>query len=167
MCTQKFFRCKHCGNFVGLINNAGVPMICCGKEMDELVPNTVEASNEKHIPKIEVKERLVYVEVGSVIHPAEEAHHIEFIYLQTKNGGQRKCIKVGEKPAAIFAVIDDKPLEVFAYCNLHGLWKAEVMCDCGCEKSLNDCTCDDTCDHGHGTAQAEITFSSDYSEGCK
>lgn len=126
MNEQKFFKCNHCGNFVGLINNAGVPMICCGEPMEELNPNTVEASAEKHIPKVEIKERLVYVEVGSVLHPSEEAHHIDFIYLQTENGGQRKSIKVGEKPVAMFGVIDDRPLEVYAYCNLHGLWKVVI-----------------------------------------
>lgn len=142
MCEQKFFKCEHCGNFVGLINNAGVPMICCGEEMKELIPNTVEASNEKHIPKVEINGRLVHVEVGSVLHPAEEAHHIEFIYLQTANGGQRRCIKVGDKPVAMFCLIEDEPLEAFAYCNLHGLWKLDIPCDCGCEKTMTDCSGD-------------------------
>lgn len=130
MCEQKFFRCKHCGNLVGLINNAGVPMICCGEPMEELIPNTVEAATEKHIPEVSVKGRLVHVAVGSVAHPMTEEHHIAFIYLQTEHGGQRKCLEVGSDPAAMFVALDDKPLEAYAYCNLHGLWKVTIPCAC-------------------------------------
>ncbi len=126
MKEQKFFRCKHCGNFLGLINNAGVPIICCGEEMIELVANTTEASLEKHIPVVEVMGDTVKVAVGSVLHPMLQEHNIEFIYLQTKNGGQRKSLEIGQNPVASFKLIDDEPLEVFAYCNLHGLWKAEI-----------------------------------------
>lgn len=126
MQKQKFFRCKHCGNLVGLIKDAGVPMICCGEPMEELCPNTVEASTEKHIPTISVNGDSVQAKVGSVPHPMTEEHHIEFIYLQTEKGGQKKCLDIGEEAQAMFAVIEDKPLEVFAYCNLHGLWKMEI-----------------------------------------
>jgi len=124
--NQKFFRCKHCGNFIGLINNAGVPMICCGEEMEELEPNTVEAATEKHIPEVSIDGDVVTVKVGSVMHPSVEEHHIEFIYLQTEKGGQRKSIKIGEEPVAKFSIIDDKLIEVFAYCNIHGLWKKDI-----------------------------------------
>lgn len=126
MCEQKFFRCKHCGNLVGLINNAGVPLICCGEPMQELVPNTVDAATEKHIPAVTMDGDTVTVKVGSVAHPMTEEHHIEFIYLQTEHGGQRKCLKVGTEAAARFQLADDTLLEVFAYCNLHGLWKVAV-----------------------------------------
>lgn len=125
-CEQKFFRCKHCGNFVGLINNAGVPMICCGEPMEEQKANSVEASTEKHIPVVTVDGDKITVKIGSVAHPTEEAHHIEFIYLQTKNGGQRKCIEVGSPAVATFAVVDDEPVEGFAYCNIHGLWSVKL-----------------------------------------
>jgi superoxide reductase len=125
MCEQKFFRCKHCGNLLGLIKNAGVPMICCGEKMEELVPNTVEASVEKHLPVFEINGDIVTVNVGSVPHPMTEEHHIEFIYLQTENGGQRKCIKIGSEPQTKFSIVDDNLVCVFAYCNLHGLWKAD------------------------------------------
>ncbi len=138
MCEQKFFRCKHCGNLVELINNGGVPMICCGESMAELIPNTVDAAAEKHLPEVSVKERLVHAKVGSVAHPMTEEHHIEFIYLQTENGGQRRCLKVGSEAATMFAVLDNKPLEVFAYCNLHGLWKVAVPCSCGDEHKLSE-----------------------------
>lgn len=157
MCEQKFFRCKHCGNLVGLINNAGVPMICCGEAMEELIPNTVEAATEKHIPAVSVKERLVHAEVGSVAHPMTQEHHIEFIYLQTENGGQRRCLKVGSKAAAMFAVLDDKPLEVYAYCNLHGLWKADVPCNCDSDSAKIEE--DDT--------PEETICSAEFAEGCK
>lgn len=126
MKNQKFFRCKHCGNFIGLINNAGVPMICCGEEMEEVVPNTVEASQEKHIPFITFDGSIMNVQIGSVLHPSTEEHYIDFIYVQTEHGGQRKSIKPGDTPVAEFLFIDDKPIEVFAYCNIHGLWSAKV-----------------------------------------
>jgi superoxide reductase len=126
MNNQKFFRCKHCGNFIGLINNAGVPMVCCGEEMVELVPNTVEASQEKHIPFVTLEGNTMTVQIGSVLHPSTEEHYIDFIYVQTEHGGQRKSIKPGDNPIAVFKFVDDKPLEVFAYCNLHGLWSVKV-----------------------------------------
>lgn len=122
--SQKFFICKHCGNLVGLVLNNGVPLICCGEEMTELVANTVDASKEKHVPVVEIKDNIVYVTVGSVLHPMEEAHHIEFIYLETKNGGQRKCLTT--EPKAEFALVDDELIAVYEYCNLHGLWKTEM-----------------------------------------
>lgn len=155
MHEQKFFRCKHCGNLVGLINNAGVPMICCGEPMAELIPNTVEAAVEKHLPEVSVKERLVHAKIGSVAHPMTEEHHIEFIYLQTKNGGQRRCLKVGSTAAAMFAVLDDKPLEVFAYCNLHGLWKVDVPCGC-----------DNKHEQSEEDIQEETVCSAEFAQGC-
>lgn len=129
MNEKTFFRCKHCGNFVELIHNTGVPIICCGEPMEELLANTVEASTEKHIPEVSVKERLVHAKVGSVAHPMTEEHHIEFIYLKTKNGAQRRCLEVGTEASVMFAVLEDTPTEVYAYCNLHGLWKVDVPCD--------------------------------------
>jgi superoxide reductase len=124
--NQKFFICKHCGNMVGAIVNKGAPLTCCGESMSELVPNTVEASAEKHLPVVKVSGGSVSVSVGSAAHPMEEAHHIQFIYLETERGGQRKALKAGEKPSIEFALADDKPVAVFAYCNLHGLWKTDV-----------------------------------------
>jgi superoxide reductase len=124
MNEQKFFKCDHCGNLLGLIHNAGVPMICCGEKMKELIPNTVEAAVEKHLPVFEKDGDTIIVSVGSVLHPMTEEHHIEFVYLQTEHGGQRKFIKLGADPVVKFALADDKPICVFAYCNLHGLWKA-------------------------------------------
>ena len=111
---QKFFICKHCGNLVGMIHNAGVKIICCGEPMTELVPNTTDAAGEKHLPVVEVSGKQVTVSVGSVPHP------------MTAKGGQRKSLPVGGEPNVTFLLEDDEPVAAFAYCNLHGLWKTVV-----------------------------------------
>ncbi|MHC1722867.1 MAG: desulfoferrodoxin family protein [Aminipila sp.] len=127
MSEKKFFVCKHCGNLVEVIKDSGVPMVCCGEKMAELEANTVDASFEKHIPVVTVEGNIVTAKVGSVEHPMVEEHFIEWLYLFTSKGGQRKRLAPGEKPEAQFALIDgEKPLEVYAYCNLHGLWKTEI-----------------------------------------
>ena len=122
----KFYICKHCGNIVGLIHNAGVPLVCCGEKMSELVPNTTEAATEKHLPVVEMDGNIVKVSVGSVEHPSTEEHYIAGVYLETAHGGQRKAIKPGDKPEVSFALQDDELIAVYAYCNLHGLWKTEI-----------------------------------------
>ena len=127
MCgTQKFYICKHCGNLIGLIDDKGVPMVCCGEKMAELVPNTIEASVEKHLPALTVAGDTITVQVGSAPHPMLEAHYIAFVYVETQRGGQCKCLKAGEEPVLSFCFTDDKPVAVYAYCNLHGLWKTEL-----------------------------------------
>ena len=122
----KFYICRHCGNIIGMIKDAGVPIKCCGEKMEELVANTVDASGEKHIPVVEVADGMVKVTVGSVEHPMLPEHSIEWIYLQTEKGGQRKVLNPGEAPAAAFALGDDKPVAVYEYCNLHGLWMTKL-----------------------------------------
>ncbi len=92
---------------------------------EELVANTVDAAQEKHVPVIEVVGDTVTVKVGSVEHPSLDAHYIEFIVLVTETGMQMKWLKPGIKPEAVFKVVD-KPVAAYEYCNLHGLWKAEV-----------------------------------------
>ncbi|MBR5286270.1 MAG: desulfoferrodoxin [Clostridia bacterium] len=126
MKEAKFYVCETCGNLVGMINESGVKMMCCGKKMTEIVPGTVEASKEKHIPVATVEGNTVKVNVGSVDHPMTEEHLIEWVYLQTCRGGQRKCLKAGDAPTVTFALCDEKPVAVYAYCNLHGLWKVEL-----------------------------------------
>lgn len=123
---MKFFVCEHCGNLVGVINDAGVPMVCCGQKMTQLIPGTVEASVEKHLPVVKVDGDKVKVEIGSVAHPMAEEHSILWVYLKTDKGGQRKNLSVGEAPEAEFALLGEKPVAVYAYCNLHGLWKTEI-----------------------------------------
>jgi superoxide reductase len=126
MCENKFYICEHCGNIVGLVKNAGVPLMCCGKKMTKLEAGVVEASHEKHIPVVAVENGIVSVTVGSVAHPMAEEHHIAWVYLETTKGGQRKCLEVGAAPTVRFALCDEEPVAVYAYCNLHGLWKAEI-----------------------------------------
>ena len=126
MKNTKFYICRHCGNLVQMVNDAGVTPICCGQKMEALIPNTVEASGEKHIPAVTVKDGVVEVNVGSVDHPMVDAHYIEWVYVQTENGGQRKHLKPGEAPNVTFHLGDDKAVAVYAYCNLHGLWKTEL-----------------------------------------
>ena len=127
MTETKFFICEHCGNIIGKIHDAGVPVLCCGQKMTQLIPGTVEASVEKHIPVVTVEGNLVKVQVGSVEHPMIPEHYITWIYLQTNVGGQRKNLTPGSVPAVTFALTEDeKPVSVYAYCNLHGLWKADV-----------------------------------------
>ena len=122
----KFYICRHCGNLVHMIHDAGVPMMCCGQKMDELLPNTVEASGEKHLPAVTVEEGAVHVNVGSINHPMIPEHYIEWIYVQTENGGHLKNRKPGDDPSASVCLGDDKLLAVYAYCNLHGLWMTEL-----------------------------------------
>lgn len=124
--TNKFYICEHCGNIIGKIQDSGVPVVCCGQKMKELVPGTVEASREKHIPVVELQGNLVNVTVGSVEHPMSEEHSIEWIYLETDRGGQRKTLEPGKAPRVTFSLSDETPIAVYAYCNLHGLWKAEI-----------------------------------------
>lgn len=122
----KFYICRHCGNIIGLIHDAGVPVMCCGQKMEPLVPNTVEASGEKHVPVATVEGSKVHVAVGSAAHPMLPEHSIQWVYLQTEKGGQRKNLNPGEAPELVFALEDDKPVAVYAYCNLHGLWMTEL-----------------------------------------
>jgi len=123
---HKFFICKHCGNIIGMVDDRGAPVVCCGEPMTELAPNTVEAAREKHLPAVTVSGNTITVQVGSVPHPMTEEHHIAFVYVESERGGQRKALKPGEEPRCAFCFADDKPVAVYAYCNLHGLWKTEL-----------------------------------------
>lgn len=125
MSEMKFYRCQYCGQIVAIVNDTGMPIICCGEVMEGMVPGTTDASLEKHVPVFEVKDNKVNVTVGSVEHPMTEDHYIEWIAIQTREGNQRKLLKPGDKPKAEFALVDgDEVLAVYAYCNLHSLWKA-------------------------------------------
>lgn len=120
---QKFLKCEKCGNIVATIYQSGVPIMCCGQKMQQIIPGSVEASIEKHIPVYDVKENKVYVTVGSVIHPMVEEHYIEWIFIQTKEGNQSKVLKPNDEPKVCFALCEGDEVEaVYSYCNLHGLW---------------------------------------------
>ena len=122
---QKFYICAHCGNIIAYVNNSGVPVMCCGQKMQELIPGTTDASQEKHVPVYTVEGNKVFVKVGSVTHPMQEEHYIQWISLQTKQGNQRKVLKPTDAPEACFCLCEGDEVEaVYEYCNLHGLWKA-------------------------------------------
>ncbi|MEG1848258.1 MAG: desulfoferrodoxin family protein, partial [Lachnospiraceae bacterium] len=121
------FICRHCGNMMTLVHDAGVPVECCGEPMEELVANTVEASAEKHIPFITQEGSLVKVQVGEVEHPMVAAHFIQWICLETNQGTQIKYLNAGEKPYAEFSLLPGETVDaVYEYCNVHGLWKKEM-----------------------------------------
>lgn len=121
---QRFFICEHCGNMVAMVRSSGVPVMCCGEAMREMVPGVTDAAQEKHVPVYTVEDGMVKVTVGAVPHPMQEEHHIAWISLQTAQGNQRKALRLGEPPQACFALCEGDRVEAaYAYCNLHGLWK--------------------------------------------
>jgi len=127
MSKARFYLCQHCKNLIGMIDDKGVPIVCCGEKMKALEPNTTEAAGEKHLPVVSKSENRVSVSVGSVEHPMSEEHSIVWIYLETKNGGQRKALNANDKPQAEFLLAEgEEAVAVYAYCNLHGLWKTEL-----------------------------------------
>ena len=131
---MKFYICKTCGNIITKVKDSSVPVVCCGKAMEELVAGSVEASAEKHIPVYTVDDNKVFVMVGDVEHPMADEHYIEWIAIETQAGTSIKYLSPNQKPAAVFGIgSQDKLVAVYAYCNLHGLWKQEyqepVVCD--------------------------------------
>lgn len=123
----KFFICKHCGNIITHLFSSGVKVVCCGEPMAELIPNTSDGAGEKHVPVVKVNGQEATVEVGSVQHPSLPAHYIQWIALHTENGVQFRYLKAGDAPKAVFVLADgEKAIAAYEYCNLHGLWKAEL-----------------------------------------
>ena len=121
----KFFICKKCGKIVEIIKPSACPTMCCGEAMAELVPGISDGAREKHVPVYEVRDNVVSVTVGEAEHPMLDAHYIEWIAVQTQNGLQRKLLKPGDAPKATFLLSEGESVEaVYAYCNLHSLWKA-------------------------------------------
>lgn len=121
---MNFYRCKHCGKLIVVLDKKEIPTICCGEAMEEVKANTVEASFEKHIPVIEEKDGEVLVKVGEVAHPMLPEHFISLIVLHTDQGYKFKHLKAGDAPVAAFAILDNEVVfSAYAYCNLHGLWK--------------------------------------------
>lgn len=122
-----FYRCEKCGNFITFLGEKGSTPVCCGEPMQEVVANTTDAAQEKHVPVVTVEGSAVKAAVGSVAHPMQEEHFIQFIILETNQGFQKKDLKPGEKPKAEFALAEgETPVAVYEYCNLHGLWKKEI-----------------------------------------
>lgn len=125
MAENRFYVCEHCGNLIGMIHNSGVPVMCCGQKMTQLIPGTVEASREKHLPVVAAQGNSVTVTVGSESHPMISEHSILWVYLETDKGGHRKKLSPGGEPVAKFTLCDEKPIAAYAFCNLHGLWKTD------------------------------------------
>lgn len=121
---MKYYVCEHCGNIVEKVVDKGVPVMCCGQKMTEMVPGSVDAAVEKHVPVVEQDGNKVTVKIGEVEHPMAEEHYIGFIAIETEQGVQRKDLRAGQKPEAVFVLAEgDKPVAAYAWCNLHGLWK--------------------------------------------
>ena len=126
MNNHRFFKCKVCGKIIGILLSTGVPTICCGQEMVEMIPNTTDGAKEKHIPVTKIERGQLIVTVGGDPHPMVPEHYIQWIYVQTKYGGQRKILNPGQAPEAVFTFVDDEPVAVYEYCNLHGLWMTQL-----------------------------------------
>ncbi len=125
--TMKFYKCEHCGNIITKLHDSGVPVVCCGEPMKELVPGATDGAFEKHVPAVTVEGNAVKVQIGEVEHPMMDAHYIEFIALETTAGCQIKSLKPGDAPKAEFLLPEgEKAVAVYEYCNLHGLWVKEV-----------------------------------------
>jgi len=121
----KFYRCAHCGQIIAFAKNVGVPVKCCGENMQEIIPGTTDAAAEKHVPVWTAADGIVSVKVGEVDHPMQEAHYIEWIAIETSAGSQIKYLKPGDAPKAEFAILPGEEVAgVYAYCNLHSLWKS-------------------------------------------
>ena len=118
----EIYKCEACGNIVEVLHGGEGEVVCCGEPMKLMVENTVDAAKEKHVPVIERVSGGIEVTVGSVAHPMEDKHHIEWIEIIADGKAYRQFLKSGEKPEAFFQVTADK-IQTREYCNLHGLWK--------------------------------------------
>lgn len=127
MTNLVFLKCETCGNMVVYVKRSGVPVMCCGKKMEELVPGAVDAALEKHVPAVHAEGQTVEVKVGSVPHPMAAEHYIEWVALETQEGNvQIKYLSPGQDPSCVFVLSEGETLQtVYAYCNIHGLWKAD------------------------------------------
>ena len=124
---MKVLLCKKCKKMAGIMQSSPCPPMCCGEPMTELLPNSTEAAVEKHMPVVEIAGNMVTVKVAEVEHPMLEEHSIRWIALESKEGMQRKQLKPGAAPEAVFALAEgDEPVAAYEYCNLHGLWKSEA-----------------------------------------
>lgn len=127
--TMKFYKCQLCGQIIGMVKETGVPIICCGQEMEEIIPHIDEKGlSEKHIPVYQIKNKKIVVRIGSIPHPMTNEHYIEWVALVTNKGSQKKSLKPGDAPEVRF-VLDDGEIveEIYAYCNLHSLWKIKLI----------------------------------------
>lgn len=125
--SLKFYASKKCGCLVEMVNDGGVVPVCCGEELTELKANTTDAAQEKHVPLVKVDGERVEVRIGSALHPMLPEHYIQWVYLVTDQGAQRKYLGPGIEPGVSFALLrGEKALKAYAYCNLHGLWAVDI-----------------------------------------
>lgn len=127
-----FFRCPHCGNIIVKTTDSGVPVVCCGEPMQVLTPHTEEAGHEKHLPvvehtcKIASQDCSLVVHIGSMPHPMTPEHHIEWVCLENQQGFQLVRLSTQDPPRVEFCSCKDKPVAVYEYCNIHGLWVTPI-----------------------------------------
>lgn len=121
---MKIYKCKKCGNIIELIEDGKGVLTCCGETMSEVVANTEDAAHEKHVPFTDIEEDMVYVKVGEVDHPMTEDHYITWVAAVYSDSVLKYNFKPGEVPEAVFDY--EEGMVVYAYCNLHGLWKKEL-----------------------------------------
>ncbi len=126
MAEVKFYRCNHCGNIVVVVKDAGVTPSCCGEPMELLVAGSTDAATEKHVPVVTKDGNHIVVTVGEVAHPMLPEHYIEWVALVTDGKLCLKHLKPGDEPSTKFGACCSEGGTVYAYCNLHGLWKADV-----------------------------------------
>jgi superoxide reductase len=119
----QIYKCDLCGNIVEVVHGGGGELVCCGEAMKLFVENTVDAAKEKHVPVVEKTADGVKVKVGSVPHPMEQKHYIEWVEVIAGDKVYRAFLNPGDVPEAVFC-IDAWPVVAREYCNLHGLWKA-------------------------------------------
>lgn len=123
----QFYKCDLCNKVVAVIRDGAGVSTCCGQDMSELVPGTVDASREKHVPYVTINGTEVTVQVGSTKHPMEEKHFIDWICIKTDRGIQLKYLTIGSEPVARFYLEKGEKLKtVYSYCNIHGLWSADI-----------------------------------------
>jgi len=120
-----FCKCSRCGNIISYVSKTGPDVVCCGEKMAEIKPNTTDAAQEKHMPAAVREGNKLIVTVGSVPHPMTEEHHIAWIVVADGNKTQRVLLPVTGAPSAEF-IVSDAPVTVYEYCNLHGLWEAQL-----------------------------------------
>ena len=119
-----FYVCKHCGNVITYLNNSGVKVKCCGEDMELINPNISDGAKEKHIPVIKELDDSLEISVGEVMHPMSKEHLIDWIYIETPNGGRIINFKDTDEPT--IKIPKEEVINVYSHCNLHGLWKLEI-----------------------------------------
>lgn len=121
----RFFICNHCGNIITMVKDSGISIQCCGEEMEEIIPGASDGAQEKHVPVYNVNGETVTVSVGAAEHPMTSEHYIEWVCVESEEGLQFKKLNSDASPRVSFSLSKgDKVKAVYAFCNLHSLWKA-------------------------------------------